>query len=347
MKLCKVKKSILVFGLMLWVLCLNAQDKTLLQDKPGTFKLQKEALNGQGPDIYGKACACTQAESDAMLGKLEKLVQVFRQTPVLADIKGFDGVCRLYGGRCSSKYGYAVPADVKLWFKSWSLSKGRETQWVNEPPQWIVEINQLDKFRDNGFNVSDYSNSSDPTNPAFSEKAQSETTVALNELFYLPGVKEVIQPGIDRYGDYVVIYNPERPPYWEQVTVREAFRLLINYWKCMPDKAAVDVMIPILNQEFSVFSEAEKDGFAYIGESESISRIGSTKNETPVVRPNPAYWNRNLSKATIQLIVLEVFNPEFAESKMEKCLKNADGYYYVYKLMNELDINLLTSSIAH
>lgn len=332
---------------MLLMIRVTAQEKTLLTDKPGTFKFRKEALNGQGPDSYGKECSCTSAESDAMLVKLENAVQVIRKTPVLADNKGFDGVCRLYGGRCSSKYGYAVPANIKFWFQTWSLRNGKEEKWVNEPPQWVIEVNQLDKFCDNGFNETNFSDAYNPTNPAFSATGMHKATVEVNELFYMPGVKESINPGIDRYGDYLVIFNPDRPPYWEQVTVREAFRLMLNYWKCMPDKAAVDVMIPVLNQEFAVFSEAEKDGFAYIGESESISRIGSTKNETPVVRPNPVYWNRNLPKSTIQLMVLEVFNPEYAESKMEKCLKNADGYYYVYKLMNELDINLLTSSIAH
>lgn len=323
----------------------NAQDNTLLTEKSGTFKLQKEALNGQGPDQYGKICACTNAESNAMLGKLEDLVQQFRKAPVLADIKGFDGVCRLYGGRCSSKFGYAVPGDIKFWFKSWSLYKGKEIQWVNEPPQWIIEVNQPDKFRDNGFNVSDYSNTSDPTNPAFSEKAQREASRALNELFYVPGVKEVISPGIDRYGEYVVIYNPERPPYWEQITVREAFRLLLDYYKCIPDKTGADAMVPVLTQEFESFSEEEKDGYAYFGDSESISRVGSAKNLTPVVRPNPEYWNRALPKASIQMIVLEMPNQEIVRSKMERSLKNSDGYYYVYKLMNELNLSELSDMI--
>lgn len=339
------KKLCLIFVLTLLTGVFFAQEATLLPDKPGTFQLKKDALNGQGPDLYGITCACTNAESDAMLVKLEDLVQQFHKAPVLADIKGFDGICRLYGGRCSSKYGYAVPADIKFWFKSWTLYKGKEAQWVNEPPQWIIEVNQPDKFRDNGFNVSDYSNTSDPTNPAFSEKAQREASRALNELFYVPGVKEVISQGIDRYGEYVVIYNPERPPYWEQVTVREAFRLLLDYYKCIPDKAGVDVIVPILNREFEGFSEDEKDSYAYFGDPESISRVGSKKNYTPVVRPNPEYWNRALPKASIQLIVLEMPNPEIIRSKLEKCLKNGDGYYYVYRLMNELNLGDLSDMI--
>ncbi len=322
-----------------------AQNKILLTEKTGTFKLEKIALNGQGPDLYGKECACSKAESDAMLKKLEKLVELFRQTPVLADNKGFDGVYRIYGGRCSSKFGYAVPADIKFYFKTWALYKGKEAQWVNEPPQWIIEINQPDKFRDNGFNESDFSNAYNPTNPAFSEKAQREAAIALNELFFQPGAREVIKPGIDRYGDNVVLYNPDRQPFWEQVTIREVYRLLTNYWKTVPDKSQADAMISQLESELTNFTEKEKDGFAYFGNPESIYRIASAKNDTPVMRQSPDYWNRNLQKSSIQFIVLELFRPEIANSKMENCLKNGDGYFYLYRMMTELELEKLLSFI--
>lgn len=69
-------------------------------------------------------------------------------------------------------------------------------------------------------------------------------------------------------------------------------------------------------------------------------------NETPVVRPNPAYWNQDLPKASIQLIVLAMPKPEEVSSKMEKYLKNGDGSYYLYRLMNELNLNLLSNMIA-
>lgn len=339
------KFVIIITIFLLFQVTAKTQEKVLLTEKPGTFKLQKEVLNGQWLDSYGKSCASTKAESDAMLTKLEKLVQVFRKTPVLTDIKGFDGVCRIYGGRCSSKYGYAVPADIKFWFKTWLLYKGEERQWVNEPPQWIVEVNQLDKFRDNGFNETDFSNTSDATNPAFSEKAMSEATVALNELFYQPGVKELIQPGIDRYGENVIVYNPDRPPYWEQVTIRETFRLLIDYWKVVPDKIQAYAMVPLLENELSNFTEKEKDGFAYFGNPESISRIDKNKNDTPVLRANSDYWNRNLPRNTIQFIWLEIPQKNILVPKIEKSLKDGNGYYYLYRLQNELDLNEIQALI--
>ena len=153
-----------------------------------------------------------------------------------------------------------------------------------------------DKFCSNGFNVSDYSNAYNPTNPAFSENGANKSTVALREIFFLPGVKEEVCPGIDRYGDNLVIFNPGQPEYWNHVTIREAFRLLTDYYKLLPDKIQVETIVPMLENEFSNFSETEKNGFAYFGSQESVSRIGSGKNETPVMRPNPEYWDRKLPR---------------------------------------------------
>lgn len=339
------KISVIIVFCTFNLLKVSAQDKILLTEKSGTFMLKKNDLNSQGPDLYDKVYACSKTESDAMLIKMENLVQLIRETPVLANKKGYDGECLISGGRCSSKYGYAVPANIKFWFKTWSLRKGQELRWVNEPPQLIIEINQLDKFRDNGFNETDFSNSYNPTNPAFSEKAMSAATAAVNELFFQPGVKDVIEPGIDRYGDNVVLYNPTQPPYWEQVTIREVYRLLIAYWKVVPDIRQVEAMVPVLENELSSFSESEKDGFAYFGNPESLYRIDKVKNDTPVMRANPEFWNRNLPRNTIQFICLEMPRKEILIPKIEKSLKDGDGYYFVYRLQNEIDLVRVLTTI--
>jgi hypothetical protein len=202
-----------------------------------------------------------------------------------------------------------------------------------------------DKFCSNGFNVSDFSNAYNPTNPDFSEKGANASTVALRELFFLPGVKEEVSPGIDRYGDNLILFNPDRPEYWNQVTIREVFRLLMDYWKQVPDKIQVETIIPMLENEFSNFTEIEKDGFAYFGSQESISRMGSSKNETPVMRPNPEYWNRKLPRSAIQFMWLEIPKKEEVKRKLEENLKAEDGYYYVYRLLDELDVNTLLPAI--
>ena len=329
MEIYKIILRTLSAYLMLTVLIfqpLSAQDKTLLTEKPGTFKFRRDMLNGLGPDYqYRKTCNFTNTESEVALNALEKLVQVFRNCPVLKENKGFDAIYDLGIGRCNSKYGYPVPSTIAFYLSTWSLYKGKEVQWTIEPPQWRLEVNMTDKYKDNGFNETDFSNASGPTNPAFSEEAMSRATAEVNELFYQPGVKEAIKPGIDRYGEIYVIYNPDRPPYWQQVTIREAYRLLINYWKCIPEKAESDVMVSAVQSEFNRFSEAEKDRYAYFGDPESVYRIGYVKNDTPVLRPNPEYWNKTLPRSAIQIMVLEIPGAEVVKNKMNNCLQVGDG----------------------
>jgi len=338
-----------IFFLLLLALSVpvKAQDKILLTDKPGTFKIRRGILNVLLSDQYGKDCNYTGSEAEATLNELEKIVQIFRQCPVLKDNKGFDAIYDLGTGRYSSKYGYPVPAIIAFYLRTWSLNKGKEVQWTIEPPQWRMEVNMTDKYRDNGFNETDFSNTGDPTNPAVSEEKMRKATAEVNELFYQPEVKEILKPGIDRYGEIYVIYNPERPSYWEQVTIREAYRLILNYWKCVPDKAQSDVMVTAINSEFSGFSEKEKDDYAYFGNPESVYRMVSTKNEKPVLRPNPDYWNKNLPRSAIQIMVLEIPNAETVKNKMNNALRTGDGYYYIYRLLDELEINALLPVIVH
>jgi hypothetical protein len=102
----------------------------------------------------------------------------------------------------------------------------------------------------------------------------------------------------------------------------------------------------MFEKEFSNFSETEKDGFAYFESQESVSRIGSKKNETPVMRPNPDYWNRNLPRSAIQIMVLEIPLKEIVKSNMDERWERQDGYYYVSRLLNELDVKDLLPAIS-
>jgi len=324
-----------------------AQEKELLVDKPGTFKITYGTLNGQGPDQYGNSCGYTKAESDAATKILVSLVDIFRRYPVLKDNKGFDGYCYLNGGRCSTKFGYGLPSSVCFFFEPWSLRKGKVVKQTSEPPQWRLEVNMTEKFCSNAFNVSNYNNEGRPSNPTYKAEEMDKAATQLRELFFLPGEKEEVSPGIDRYGDNIILFNPDQPEYWNQVKIGEVFRLLINYYKLHPDKIAMETMVPMLENEFSNFTETEKDGFAYFGNPESISRIVSTKNATPVMRPNPDYWKRKLPRSAIQFMWLEIPPKEIVKSKMKDRLKRQDGYYYVSRLLDELDVKDLLSVVSH
>jgi len=335
----------IISGIMLlcWLISQKgfAQNEILLTEKQGTFKYKYNINNGLGADSYGVKSTYTSTEIEAAKKNTDKVVAIFRRIPVLAENKGFDAYSYVILGVPNTKFGYGMQIQIGLFFESWSLKKGKEEKWTNEPPQFRFQINQTDKFSSGGFNVTDNSNSSTRTNPDFTEEAATKATVALRELFFIPGKKIKIAPGIDRYADNYVLYNPERPDYWVQVTIREVYRRVMDYWKYQPDIRDRESMLAVVEKQFAQYTEAEKDGFAYRGGKDIIYKIGTENNESPVLIPNPEYWNRNLPRSAIQFLTIEIPDDATIKSKMEKCFKGADGYYYVYKLFSQLDMTTL------
>ena len=322
----------------------NAQQTLLQRDKPGTFKLKDSGVYGECLDSYYKTCKYTTEEQKLNRQKLENLVSVLRQTPMLAEPKGFDEEVLLLNGGCDSKFGYGIPASVKFLFKDWFTVDGKLVQATIEPPQWMMEVNQLTAHYGAG---NDYKNTgpSEPTNPAYNEAKREAVCLKLNEFFYPQGDKETLARGIDRYNDMLVFYNPERPKYWIQVTLREVFELIFEYTRLDPDLAAVDPVMKIMKEEYSRFSETEKNSFAYFGNPGTISNIGTNDSQLPLLKPNPDYWNRNLDRTAIQFMTMEIPPKEEVERLMDQYLNNEDGTYYEYLMMYQLDIYSLIQLI--
>jgi hypothetical protein len=64
------------------------------------------------------------------------------------------------------------------------------------------------------------------------------------------------------------------------------------------------------------------------------------------MRPNPDYWNKKLPRSAIQFMWMEIPPKEIVKSKMDERLKRQDGYYYVSRLLDELEVNTLIPVIA-
>ncbi len=319
----------------------------IVMEKAGTFTTTSDNLIGHGPDIYGKECHYTKTEEQATKARLTQMISLFRETPVLTNPKGFDGIAHMNIGYCNTRFGYGLPCTMYFFFQTWFERNGKIYKHTIEPPQFRFEVNRMDVFRDNGFNVAIYADMEySATNPAYNTVDMKKATLALRELFFSEGAKRTIQPGMDRYGNQVVLFNPDRPPYWEQVTIREVFSLLLNYWKRVPDKRASDAMTEVLNNEYAAFSEEQRSHFAYMGNPESISRIDDAVNLTPVLRCNPNYWNRQLPRSAIQFMVLEIPEESILKPQIETQLQQHNGSYFVSRLMYELDLNKLLLFIA-
>jgi hypothetical protein len=62
--------------------------------------------------------------------------------------------------------------------------------------------------------------------------------------------------------------------------------------------------------------------------TETISRIVSTKNVIPAMHLNPEYWNRKLLGSAIQFMWFEIPPKEIVKSMMDERRERQDGYYY-------------------
>ena len=267
-----------------------------LGDKPGTF----EILTRTNYSMYQKF---TPAEMTANLERIKELVSIVRQDPVLTDIKGFMGRARIYDISSTQKCGYGVAARVSFEFSDYLYSKGKISYNTIEPPEWSVLLNQISGHF-YGFNT---------------EKC----------MFTTPFNKKTIAPGVDVYDNFTfVIYDPSRPPYWVPVTVEEAFAAAREKAKQEKDEIAAKYLNEFIENEWAAISPSNLKNQAYFGGG--ITRVSDSSGTgdqnnifPPIVKVNPEYWNKNLPKSAIQLIVLTMsMDKKYMQSEYESCVKH-------------------------
>ncbi len=293
----KMKTHIATIMLVLAVFQLQAQPKENLADRPGTFQMLSRT-------DYSMHQSFTKTEMAYNLERIKSLVEVVRQNPVLANIKGFMGRARIYDISGTSKCGYGVPARISFEFSDYLNNKGKITYNTIEPPQWSILINNISVNYWNNFNT---------------DKC----------CFTIPFNKKTIAAGIDVYDDVTyVIYDPNRPPYWLPVTVEEAFALAREDAKKEKDKIAAKYLNDFLEKEWADISPADRNKQAYFGGG--ISRVsamsgmgGQDRLFPPIVKVNPAYWNKSLPKSAIQFITLTVsMDKKQLQKEYLDCLKH-------------------------
>jgi hypothetical protein len=314
-------------------------DPELILNKQGTFKVIVW-------DGYNYTyCGFKKTETDNYYKRLVSITEAVRKDPVMQDTKGFNGQVRFYPDKCDVLNGYGIPSFVNFEFCPWFTYKGKEYADCIEPPHWDIEVNILRSVCVGAYDYTAF----DPVawiRDGFNFKMWKSAAEKTNELFFSPIDKKTLAPGVDLYNESnIIIYNPDRPPYWIPVTIREAFKLLYDYWKLRPDLLPDDPLVQELDKEYAVFTEKEKDGYAYAG-GEFLSRISSNDKFSMMMRVNPAYWNRNLPRSAIQFMSFYCpADKEYVKSQAERWLKcNASGYN-VDHFVATFDWNLLVPII--
>jgi hypothetical protein len=333
----------------LWVLLLFTFNSfaqsvpLLLPDHPGTFKLIDWGVYTHWD------CGFTKAETTANYQKIIKLTDLVRKNPVFINQKGFNCETYVFAKNCPDKFGYGIPCEISFGFGDWFIDKGKEWFFKIEPPSWKVKVNEFSGFI--GANYSGGIRKPDETpRQGFNYAKWKAVDDKLKEIGYLRGEKEVLGNGVDRYiSEVIVIYNPERPPYYLPVKFRELAELKIEYWKLHPYKIESDMILPMMEAEYARISETDRDGWAYNNTNdERLPFLGITpiKGSQPVVRLNAEYWNKKLPRSSIQLLTFNRLTDTKRYSKQsEEWLKSNAAGYSLNRFLEALDINLFPEII--
>lgn len=340
-----MKNKLFLLPVLVFLMAYNlaAQDYPLILDHPGTFKL----INWNVYTNYD--CGFTKAETTANYQKIIRVTDLVRKNPVFIDQKGFECETYVMCLECPDKFGYGIPGLIRFGFGDWFMDKGQPKFYKMEPPSWSIMVNSLDNVFGGNFSLG-ASKPTDPPKAGFNYEKWKSVNDKLLDCIYLPGEKEELGNGIDRYiSEIVVIYNPDRPPYYLPVKFRELAEWLIEYWKLHPDKVKSDMMLQYMEADYAQIPESERDGWAYnntYDERCPFLEITPIPGPQPVVRLNPEYWNKKLPRSSIQILTFNhLTNTQIYTNAKEEWLKLHAAGYSLQRFLEALDINTLVPAI--
>lgn len=273
-----------------------------------------------------------------------------RKNPVFTNQKGFECETYVYAKNCPDKAGYGIPSELSFGFCDYFSNKGKVSIYRIEPPSWKLQVNHFEMFAKTGSLSYDTPKPREDIKEGFNYEKWKSAGAKMKGIFYIPGQKEELGKGIDSYNnELIVVYNPERPPYYLPVKFRELAEAQIEYWKLYPDKIQSDMMTTMLENEYAQISEVERDGWAYNNTSDQLCpmlKITQLPGNQFVVRLNPAYWNKKLPRSSIQILTFGRLTDtrRYTREKEEALKHNANGYNLT-RFLEAMDINVFAGLI--
>ena len=259
---------------------LSAQSQ-YLTEKQGTYSFYNN-LKSKGADYI------------AFGNHVKILSDFFHETiPVMKANKGFDLAATLFGQwddaykTMSCNYGLRgeLRFDFQLFLKD---VNGKEGKWTVEPPAWALDVNNTQTGH--GGNL----------------KEGNEGSLLKELLVVFPLVRKMA-PGVDYYDcehrtcGTLVVFNPDRPPYWLPVTVRQVVEAKLKFYSTgQENKMLYDFIKPLVDK----MSPEELNAPAYNQSDDGILLVNGKKEGMQIMRFNPDYWDRTLPPSAIQFITI-------------------------------------------
>ena len=268
-----------------------------------------------------------------------------QNVPLFSNPKGFDLDACAYG-IWDDKYklrlcNYGQRGELNFNFLLFYSNGG---QWKIEPPHWSFDINNTETGHGANTNLPGWNNTKDP---ASLEKPMNKAAADLNDLFRIFPLVRDIAPGVRLYGDgNLIVFNPDRPPFWLPVTVREVANMKFAYY------SLIEVhLLPYLKAEIARLTEEELNVPAFSGNDELYILKVHPKMENQemeyggqIMRFNPEYWDRSLPPSDIQFMTL--YYPQMSQADKEEHFKNNGYPVYGLLIMNVIKFEELAGLIS-
>jgi len=312
---------------------LQAQDsKKYLPNKPGSTKIESNLWQYSGFEktLYEK--------------NLAKLTNGFiNENTVLASPKGFD-LHIWYFGMYDDRYklrdcNYGVRSEVRFDFELFILENGKEIKWIVEPPHFSMFLNNT--ASGHGSNYCNYEGYKVQDDDPSLEIPFKKAVAGLCDLFVVFPLENEFAPGVRLYGDgNLIVFNPDRPPFWVPVTVKEVMELKMTYYNIREtDKQYV---YPYLKEAFDKMTPEELNAPAYNG-GDPVFDVTAEKEGLQIMRFNKDYWDRSLPETTIQFVTLYYKFTDDAE--MQESVQNNGHADYPALTVNAINLKGLAGMI--
>ncbi|MEI7638011.1 MAG: hypothetical protein WCJ37_11950 [Syntrophus sp. (in: bacteria)] len=326
----KIISLSLLFFILMPVWCIAQKSAEFLPEKPGKWILNQYSIN----------------EADAFQKNVKTLAEWFHQnTAVMTNPKGFD-LWVYYTGYWNDRYklqpgNYGRRGVLNFDFRMF-LSGGGQRKV--EPPHWSFDINNTETGHGTNSNLPGWDNTKDP---ASLEKPMDKAAADLNNLFRVFSFVKDIAPGVRLYGGgNLIVFNPDRPPFWLPVTVRQVADMKMAYY------SLIEVhLLPYLKEEIAKLSEAELNAWAYSGNQELFVlnvhpelEDKSKEDGGQMMRFNPEHWDRSLPPTAIQFMTL--YYPERSQAERDEFYKYNGYPIFGDVIMNSIKLEALAGLIA-
>lgn len=279
-------------------------------DKPGKYRyetnLSEKTYNLRNGTL-------TAVENLAFKKNVVDLAEWFHQNhPMIQNPTGYDmrALSNWSWGDFTivAEWEYGIPAGLNFLFE---LFFADGSKWSIEPPQTGILINDVAGGHDGWYFTPESLVEDSPQFDRSQLDKIKKATIELRKYFMIFTLKNELSHGVHYYEAYqdgranIVVFNPNRPPFWIPVTVKEMAETHLAFYSLFQQAEIDRMMLDQLKKEVAELSPEELAAPAYSGhDSHFVLKVNGQRQGLQIMKFNPEYWDRSLPKSAIQFMTL-------------------------------------------